>query len=863
MSLATGSRFGSYEIVGRLGEGGMGEVYRARDTRLGRAVALKVLHLGSGSDQQRLQRFQQEARAASALNHPNIVIIYEIGQVDSTAYIAMEIVEGKTLRQILSTGPLPLKRVLRYSVQLATGLAKAHSAAIVHRDLKPENVMVSSDASLKILDFGLAKLVQRCAPGEFDMQETAYTEAGMILGTVGYMSPEQASGQAVDFRSDQFSFGVIVYEMMTATRAFERNTAVETLSAIIRDDPKPIATLNPKIPAPICWAIERCLAKDPEDRYACTDDLARNLQGIEAHQTELNNAALQAQTGSFIRWRTSLLVGIGVVALMMLILLLSEYSRQPGSIYPEFSQVTFRRGAMSHARFAPDGETIVYAAGWEGKPLELYTARTGSAESRPLGIHNADILAISRNGEMAVALGCTLSWGECHDATLARVPLAGGTPRQVLEHVDYADWSPDGKELAVIHIADGRYRLEYPIGKVLYESSGWLTHARISPQGDTVAVLEHPVLSEISGSVVTVDRTGKKTVLSTGWKGVFGLAWSPNGNEVWFSGSAHGQGPGQALYATDLQGRVRPVFRSPHSLKIFDIAGEQRHVLVSRIDPRAIISGKLAGARAIQNLSWFDYSTAADLSRDGTTLLFYEWGEGSRGIPTAYLRKSDGSDPVRLGEGRPLALSPDGRWTVVLQSSPQQLILLPTGAGQAKLLPRGDLEEYYSATWFPDGQHILFAGAGTRKQQRSYIQDVAGGLPQAITPEATVTALLSPDAKRMATLNIGGYAVCTINDTDSCQPIPGVLDDDTPLQWSADGKFLYVKGAGDSELKIYKVFLADGRRELWRLSAPADPAGLIGIGDDPGQVLVTPDGNSFVYTYWVAMSDLFVADGLR
>src|SRR5712691_7057817 len=288
MALTSGTKLGPYEIIGPLGAGGMGEVYRARDARLDRSVAIKILPAAFSTDSDRLHRFEQEARSASALNHPNIVTIYALGLDASTHYIAMELVEGKTLRELLASGLLPIRKAIEIAAQVAEGLAKAHEAGITHRDLKPENLMVSHDGFVKILDFGLAKLVS--PSGEhFDMRTTsgpAHTAPGLILGTVGYMSPEQASGDPLDFRSDQFSFGLVLYEMVTGRRAFQKSTAAETLVAILREQPEPIGIQNRDAPAPLCWAIERCLAKEPHKRYVSTRDLARELAAIRDRFSE-------------------------------------------------------------------------------------------------------------------------------------------------------------------------------------------------------------------------------------------------------------------------------------------------------------------------------------------------------------------------------------------------------------------------------------------------------------------------------------------------------------------------------------------------------------------------------------------------
>ncbi len=437
MSLQTGQRLGGFEVLGPLGSGGMGEVYRARDVRLGREVALKVLPDSVAEDRARLSRFEQEARAASALNHPHIVTIYEIGREGNVAFIAMELVDGKTLRELAASGPMPLKRILNVAAQISDGLAKAHGAGIVHRDLKPENVMVSKDGFVKILDFGLAKLSEP-QPGQLSAMPTAVTPqttAGTVLGTVAYMSPEQASGEPVDYRSDQFSLGSMLYEMSTGKKAFQRKTAAETMSAIIREEPEPAGRLRPDLPLPVRWMLERCLAKDREERYASTRDLARDLASVRDHISEVTSGseALLASAGKP-RRRFPLPLVLAVLAAGIVAgwgLARSRALRAP-SAAPTLTRLTFRRGGLGNARFAPDGKTIVFGARWAGETVEtkLYRMQIGSPESSPFDFRG-DISAISSSNELAVIdMSPTGDQG-----TLSRVPMSGGTPRPVLEHV--------------------------------------------------------------------------------------------------------------------------------------------------------------------------------------------------------------------------------------------------------------------------------------------------------------------------------------------------------------------------------------------------------------------------------------------
>ncbi len=501
MSLSPGSRLGPYEIVAALGAGGMGEVYRARDSRLGREVAVKVLPGDLSTDQDRVRRFEQEARSASALDHPNIITIYDIGSADSTLYIAMQYVEGKTLRELLSSGPLPTKKVLEISVQIAEGLAKAHAAGIIHRDLKPENVMVSKDGFVKILDFGLAKLTAPQNEEQLSELPTAMadTRPGMVMGTVGYMSPEQASGKALDFRSDQFSFGSILYELSTGKRAFQRSTTAETLTAIIREEPEPVGAVNPRAPAPLRWIVERCLAKDPDERFGTTRDLARDIASIRDHLSDAVVVSGEAQAAAPAARRMRLwpfLFGAGLLAAVALVSF-SLGRRAEKTQPPSFRQLTFRRGTISSARFAPDGQTDLYGASLEGKPTEIFVSRPESPESRPFGMPGASVLAVSKSGEMALSLGQHIVAPFTTSGTLARVSVAGGAaPREILEDAQWADWAPDGSNLAIVRDVGGRNRLEFPIGKVLFETAGWISHPRVSPRGDEVAYIDHPARGE-------------------------------------------------------------------------------------------------------------------------------------------------------------------------------------------------------------------------------------------------------------------------------------------------------------------------------------------------------------------------------
>jgi serine/threonine protein kinase len=536
MAIAVGTKLGAYELGGLLGAGGMGEVYRAHDPRLQREVAVKVLPVSFASDADRLRRFEVEARAAAALNHPNILAVYDVGTQDGTPYIVSELLEGESLRARLRSGPLPIRKAMEYAQQIARGLAAAHDKGIVHRDLKPENIFITHDGRVKVLDFGLAKLT-RPEPVPDGQTQSIASEVGTVLGTAGYMSPEQVRGAQADARSDLFSFGAILYEMLSGKRAFQGETVADTMSAILHSDPPELSEANLAMPPALERLVRHCLEKNPAERFQSARDVAFDLDtliSVSSASSKSGVEAVQAEDrAANSRRRIFGLVGMLLLAGALVGLGAWLERRNNVATPPGYQQITFRTGSIGNARFTPDG-SVVYDAVWEGGDHEqqLYLARTDDNGSRDLGLKNAQLLSISKNGELAIRLNTVSFSGYARIGTLARVPLSGGTPREVLENVQDADWAANGESMAIVRYLpeNSHWRLEFPIGNVLLDTVNWISHPKISRDGKWVAFADHENTGgDDEGSVAVIGPDGREKKLSSGWNSIEGILWSPEG----------------------------------------------------------------------------------------------------------------------------------------------------------------------------------------------------------------------------------------------------------------------------------------------------------------------------------------------
>jgi eukaryotic-like serine/threonine-protein kinase len=853
MALFAGTHLGPYEILAPIGAGGMGEVYRARDSRLGREVALKILPAAFAGDPDRARRFEQEGRAAAALNHPNIVVIYDAGSQDGVFYVATELLEGETLRERLAGSALPVRRAIDYAVQIARGLAAAHAKGITHRDLMPENLFLTKDGVVKILDFGLAKQ-SVLKPASANATELATqpieTNPGVLIGTAGYMSPEQVRGQAADARSDLFSLGVVLYEMVSSKRAFTGESGVEVMTAILRQEPP---ELDAALPPSLDRIIRRCVEKKPEERFQSALDLAFALESISGTSTVISErkAQLFLEKSSRRYVRVMALI-IGAFALLAAGAALGRRTSHASS--PSFQRLTFRRGDIDNGRFANGGRIILYSAAWDGNPFHLYSTQAENAESRDLGIVSAHLRSVSAADEMALTLG---------SGTLARVAVSGGTPREVANDIIDADWTPDGKQLAVVRATPGRQQLEFPVGNVLYQTTGGIVHPRISPQGDLFAFLERPLGSTGVGYVAAVDLKGKKKTLTGPWLGsTSGLAWSSSGDEILFTAAAYGLTT--SLYAVNRSGRQRMISHLPGTFGLLDVAPDGRLLLIHFGFSYALFYVPTDAKEA--DLYWHDFSELRDISRDGKSILFAEGGDATRSGEdyVTYLRGTDGSAAVRLGPGYPLEISPDGKWAMVLGllPAPSQLLLLPTGVGDARPLTH-DGFHHEGGAWTPDGKRIVFVGNEPGHHIRYYVQGLDGGPPKAVTPENVSfntddPVVVSPDGKFVAASSLDGKITLYPLDDGAPRGIPKLANGFAPLRW-CPGDSLMVYQAGNVPAKILRVDVVSGEQTVWKEWAPVSRTALNSIDE----IRVAADCRASAFSAFYSPSELWIADGLR
>ena len=852
VTLSAGTRLGPYEIIAGIGAGGMGEVYRARDSRLGREVAIKVLPESFSRDADRLQRFEHEARIVSALNHPNILAIFDVGAQEGTHYLVSELLDGQALRDKMAAGPFSQRRVREYALEIARGLAAAHEKGVVHRDLKPDNIFITKDGRVKILDFGLARQIS--SGRNSGLTQTIAgpdpTTPGTVMGTVGYMSPEQVRGQAVDHRSDLFSLGAILYEMISGKRAFKGESSVETMNSILKDDPPELSDTGLGVAPGLDRVVRHCLEKEPAMRFQSARDLAFDLESLSGG----SSPSAPAASGSQIRrLRAPLLLAVPVLLLAAgAAFIAGRTTVHPPT--PLFTRLTFRGGHVAAARFSPDGHTIVYSAAFANEPLQIYTTRPDAQQSRELDLKNSSILAISKADELAITLHYADIAANVGGGTLARMPLSGGAPREVQENVGSADWSPDGESLAVAAQTDQGIVLEYPLGKVLYKAPGWVYDVKVSPDGNLVAFIDHPITFDSLGYVAVVDRQGNRRTLTGSFSDARGLAWAPSGKEIWFTASnVHLSGN---LYAVDLQGHQRLVWAGAGSIRLQDISRDGK-VLFIRENRRRGIAGLFPGHDSETDLSWQDWSLLTHISPDGKWIFFSEEGDGGGQKYSAYMRSTDGSPAIRLGDGTPYGISPDGKWVAsVVPGTPEQIWLLPTRVGEARNISQPGYD-YDLALWMADGKHLFMQARENGKPTRIYITNLDGTPLTPITPP-DVIGYPTGDGKFILTRKgdtLTFYPIDGGAPHSETAPVPNLI---SPTGGPA-GRYLIGALHQDVPLVLDRFDLLTGQKQPWKSLVPADRAGVyfVGLYD------ITPDAKWYAYSYVRDLSDLYMVEGLK
>ncbi|HVI10727.1 MAG TPA: protein kinase [Candidatus Binatia bacterium] len=839
---------GHYRILEKIGSGAMGEVFRAHDERLGRDVALKLIRASSSTNPDHIRRFELEARAAAALNHPNIVSVYDVGSEQGTPYLVCELLEGDTLRELLTTGQLPVRKAVDYTLQMVEGLTAAHDHRIVHRDLKPENLFVTTDGRVKILDFGVAKL-QSDADSQRPLEElTTVTRSGTVIGTVAYMAPEQLRGKPVDHRSDIFSVGAIFYEMLTGHRAFRGETEVDTMTSVLKEEPPEKNFVDCDVPLPCRQIVQHCVEKDQEKRFQSARDLAFALETLAEAPARKRTEPPPVKT-RILPWAIAGLCLLGATILF--------FMRTPAKP-PAYRRLTYEQGTVYAARFGQDAKSIVYSAAWNGGPIQLFTMLGDSLSIQPLALTDAKLLAVSRTGELAVTLhGKHIPHLQVEGGMLAHAPLAGGSPREVLEDVPAADWDANG-ELAAVHHMRDHDRIEYPIGHVLYERNGWISHMRLSPKGDQIAFIGHPTTWDDRGSVMVVNLAGQATTLTQEWESADGLAWSPDSKEIWFSATP--KGLSRDIMAVTTRGKLRQILDLPAGITLQDISADGQ-VLVS-VDIERIAMAATGRDGKMQDLSWHDWSLAKDISPDGESVLFEDSSEAGGANYSLVIRKLDGTPPVKLADGSAGTLSPDGKWAIsIVPGSPGQVKLIPIGPGQPRSISVQSLDhiDNGNAHFLADGKRIMLNGSEPGHAVRSYIVDLDSGKATPITPEGIEGRLISPDGRHVVRADAAGVLSLYSIPDGAAREIPGLAAGFFPVRWSDDNSSVYGYWQGQVPTAVYKVNVTTGQTNLIQMLQPDAKTGVACIRP----VVVNHDGSRVAYSYYQVFSTLYLVSGLN
>ena len=901
MSLAAGTRLGGYEVLSQIGAGGMGEVYKARDSRLDRFVAVKVIPESLAQDRDLLARFEREAKAVAALSHPNVMGIHDFGRENGVTFAVMELLEGESLRQKLKAGPLTARRAAEIAIELATGLGAAHAHGIVHRDVKPENIFVTTDGHVKVLDFGLAKQVAASRAGQSELttsgpgEAAAGTEKGVVLGTVGYMSPEQVRGEAADHRADVFAFGVVLYEMLSGKRPFGGVTAVQTMAAILEKEPPELTSPKGALPPGLARIVAHCLEKRPEARFQSMADIAFDLQSL-SNISSAPPGKFKARRGG---WPPAAAAGFTAVSIALAALALGlvgllHFGKRP--VPPGFTRITHQPGTIDSARFGPDGKTVYFSQRINGGKPEIFVLLPGNREPKPLGISDALLAAVSASNDLAILRGPKGWFSGVSLGTLSQVKGGEGALKEIQERVTEAVW--DGQALATISTDDlgARVRLEFS-GKVLVDGEAsvrTLRHLCISRDGSRIALVDAMATTGKS-EIVNYDRSGTRQVLFSTSEDLLGytisgVAFGPEG-DLWCSQIQEDQ---TAVWSVAPGGKPKVHWRGPGVLQLMDVSAAGRLLLAQQRVRMGTLAQRPGGQPV--DLSVQDESQVQGMSGDGQTVLVLESPvlDGGVAADRAYLRRLDGSAALLLAKGGPRTISRDGRWVQLdISAMPEaerdpailaayrqagldpkkaldpaapmpHLLLVPTGPGRPQVIPLPrSLAFADTAILLPDGEHFLFVGEEKGHRVRWFLTDRAGKEVRPVGPEGYGMAVvggqhLSGDGTRIWVFN---GETSLVQELSGGEPIAvkGLGPTERVFGWASDDRSLLTRTRGDTlPIVLSRLDPTTGARQhLMSLSLP-DTAGFQMIRG----ILATPNASAVVYTYQKVLSELFVVEGV-
>ena len=830
---------GRYLTERELGRGGMGRVLLAEDERLGRKVALKIVR-ADASDTAAIAQLVREARLVASLHHANILQVHDIGTDAGAPFLVHELLQGRTLKEELAAGPLPPARALELALQAARGVAAAHEQGVVHCDLKPSNLFVTTDGTLKILDFGIARL--QAAPEESRGSEESGKARRGFSGTPLYSSPEQLRCDAIDGRSDLFSLGVVLYEMLSGRRPFTGKSQLMISFAVLT---RPVPPLPKAIPRGVQRLVARCLEKDPARRYQTATEL------VTALELELARKALS-------RTMRALQVGAAVLLVLAALGLAGAAVAPHLRPAPTVQQITHLPGAVWTARFAADGQTIFYGEAFDGQKPRVLKTQVGSPEQQEEVRSDALVLSVSPTGELAVLLHPEYSHPGFH-GTLATLAKAGAEPRLIAEHAVAADFAPDGT-LAVSSDDGNSCALEFPAGTPLFKGPGKISQVRVSPQGDRVAFLHLPRATDTGGDVVVVDRRGETRTLVSGCADLTGLAWSSGGDELFFSGLPP-DAPAAVftIRAVSLGGRIRSLpLQNLGDVEIQDVSREGRVLLTQ---PGRTLGLSVADERGERVLSQQDEQLLQDLSADGERVLFTTNPRLKSGDGYIWSKRTDGSAALHIGDGYGGALSPDGTSALIFPRAgsglPLLLYLFATGATQP--LPWATIG-VLRARYFADGRRVLLVGQKGGKEARLFVLSLDDRTVSAISDEPidVLRAMaIAPDGRTVAAVVMGGAVTRWSVGGGAAVPQEGAAPGQEPYLFDASGGLLVGAPEGNV-LVIDRLDLTTRRREpwrRWRLEAP--PSARI------RRVILSQRGTALAYSQLGWKTHLYLVKGLR